>query len=390
MFASKAAVIGTGFIGPVHIEGLVRAGVHVRGVLGSSLAKSTRMAEAFGLERPYSTIDELLADSDVTVVHITSPNRLHFEQVMACLRAGKHVFCEKPLAMNSRETAQLVAAAQESKLVCGVNYNIRFYPLCIEARERIHAGSLGSIYHINGSYTQDWLLKDSDYNWRVRKEEGGPLRALADIGTHWLDLAQSVSGHQVEALCADLKTVLPNRLVPSGDTHTFSSGAFPSSPTLTGDDTVAYSGSVAVDTEDYGALLLRFRGGPVGTLFVSQVMAGRKNCLQLEIACERGSLAWNSQDPNELWLGYRDRPNELLHRDPSLLSDPASRFCTYPGGHSEGFPDTFKQIFRSFYECVEGKLQKENTFPTFEDGHREILLCEAILQSAQERKWVEL
>lgn len=382
MFQTKAAVVGTGFIGPVHIEGLQRAGVQVCGVLGTTIDKSKRVAEQFGIPHAYSSFEEMLADPDVGSVHLTSPNRFHFEQVIQCLDANKHVLCEKPLAMNSEESRILVERAKQSKCKTGVNYNVRYYPLCIEASERIRRGDMGDLFHITGSYVQDWLHQPSDFNWRVLASEGGALRAMADIGTHWLDLIQFISGQDIHSVCADLQTVYPTRTRPAGGVETFSSKiAKPAQETI----------PVAIDTEDFGSVLIRFRSGARGVMHVSQVTAGHKNCIRWEIAGAKQSMSWNSQRPNELWLGNRDRSNESLLRDPALLSDRARSFAQYPGGHNEGFPDTFKQLFRAFYQSIEGGSSlTDPTYPTFEDGHREIVLCEAILKSAQQQRWIEL
>ena len=377
----RAAVIGTGFIGPVHVEGLRRAGVEVVGVLGSDHAKSKAAAQRLRITRAYASIDELLVDLDVDCVHITSPNQAHFEQTKLCLKAGKHVLCEKPLAMNSTESRELVELASKCGRAAGVNYNIRYYPLCIEAAERRKSGQLGTIHHVAGSYVQDWLLLQTDFNWRVLSSESGPLRAIADIGTHWLDLIQAITGLQIESVCSDLKTVYANRLRPVGTTETFSSktaGIRPSEP-------------VAIDTEDYGAVMLRFAGGASGVMWVSQVTAGKKNSLRWEIAATEQAMNWDSESPNHLWIGRREKANELLTRDPALMSSRAAQFANYPGGHNEGFPDTFKQLFIDFYGAIEsGTYQSEPTYPTFADGHREILLCEAIFRSAQERRWVDI
>ncbi len=377
----RAAVIGTGFIGPVHVEGLRRAGVDVVGILGSNHAKSQAAAERLRIARAYANIDELLVDLDVDCVHITSPNQAHFEQTKLCLRAGKHVLCEKPLSMSSAESRELVELAATCGRAAGVNYNIRYYPLCIEAAERRKAGQLGTIHHVAGSYTQDWLLLQTDFNWRVLSSESGPLRAVADIGTHWLDLIQAITGLEIESVCADLKTVYDSRLRPIGTTETFSSktaGVRPSEP-------------VAIDTEDYGAVLVRFVGGARGVMWVSQVNAGKKNSLRWEIAASEQAMNWDSESPNQLWIGQREKANEMLTRDPALMLPRAAQFANYPGGHNEGFPDTFKQLFVDFYGAIEnGTYQSAPPYPTFADGHREILLCEAILRSAQERRWVDV
>jgi predicted dehydrogenase len=378
-----AAIIGTGFMCWVHAEALARIGAPLRGVLGSSPEKSKRQAAKLaGVQRAYDDFDQVVADDQVKVIHLATPNRLHFEQAKRALVAGKHVMCEKPLATNSIESHKLVEfAAKHPKQACGVNYNIRFYPLCIEMRERIARGDLGEMIHISGSYTQDWLLQPTDYNWRVLASEGGELRAVADIGTHWLDLAHAVTGFEVEAVCASLKTVHPVRQKPKGEVETFQSKLGVAAETI----------PVNIDTEDCGNVLLRLKNGALGMLGVSQVTAGRKNCLRLEISGSKQSFAWNSEIPNELWIGHRDKPNEVLIRDPALLSPAARAAADYPGGHNEGYDDSFKQCFRSFYSYIAaGDFAAPRPFPTFADGHREILLCEAILKSHRQQRWVNV
>jgi predicted dehydrogenase len=385
MRAVGAAVAGTGFIGPVHVEALRRLGHRVVGVLGSSPEKGTLAADALGVPTAYRSFDELLADPVVEVVHLATPNRDHFEQCRQAIAAGKHVVCEKPLAMTSAETAGLVKlAAANPRLVTAVNYNVRFYPLCLEAREQVRSGRLGEVYHVTGSYLQDWLLHPSDFNWRVLAEHGGELRAVADIGTHWLDLVTFVTGLEVEAVCADLRTVHPVRQKPTGGSETFIASA--------GGGREA-GVSIPVTTEDYGSILLRFLGGARGCLSVSQVTAGRKNCLRFDVAGGGAALAWDSEEPNVLRVGHRDRPNETLTRDPALLSRAARPFANYPGGHAEGFPDSFKQLFRAVYGAILASPGCEpggSLYPTFADGHREVLLCEAILRSHREQRWVPL
>ncbi len=375
------AVAGTGFIGPVHVEALRRAGVNVIGVLGSTPAKSRAAAESLGLSTAYDSFDELLRDDRVGSVHIATPNRLHFEMASRTLRSGRHVVCEKPLATSTQESAELVRLAADSGRAAAVAYNIRFYPLCLEARERIRSGEVGRTLSVTGSYVQDWLLHENDFNWRVLSAESGELRALADIGTHWLDLAQFIIGDRISALCADLYTVHPTRRRATGNVQTFQG------PKQTDPEPAL----VPVDTDDAGGVLLEFESGARGTLWVSQVTAGRKNCLRFEIAGSAESLAWNSELPNELWIGKRDVANEVLLRDPALLSLAAQSATSYPGGHNEGFPDTFKQLFRAIYGFIEADtFSAPPPFPTFADGHREIVLCEAILKSHRERRWVSI
>jgi predicted dehydrogenase len=383
--APVAAVVGTGFIGPVHVEALRRAGVRVAGILGSTPAKSRTAANKLGLPRGYETFDEVLRDPEVDCVHVTSPNRFHFEQARAALLAGKRVLCEKPLATNPRDSAELVRVASETGLAAGVAYNVRFYPLCHEAAARLRSGEAGELLHVHGAYVQDWLLFPGDFNWRVLADEGGALRAVADIGTHWLDLIQFVTGRRVVSVCADLRTVHPVRTRPRGGVETF---AGPSA-------TPVESESVTIDTEDCGSVLLRFDNGANGVVWVSQTTAGRKNRLSFEVAGSRRALAWNSETPDEMWIGARDRPNELVLRDPALLDPFAGRFAQYPAGHNEGFPDTFKQLFRAFYGAWNRSESRDDCsgtapYPTFADGHREVLLCEAVLGSHRKRGWVDV
>lgn len=381
MITFRAAVVGTGFIGPVHVEALRRAGVEVAAVVGSTPEKSRASSLALGVSGNHETLEDVLADKTIDAVHLATPNRFHFEQAMAVLRSGKHVLCEKPLAMNSSESAQLVQFANESGLAAGIAYNIRYYPLCHEAAARISSGSLGEVLHAFGSYVQDWLLFDNDFNWRVLAEDGGDLRAIADIGTHWLDLVQFITGQHVVAVCADLRTIHTERTKVVGSQETFSGSR----------GTANSTEKVSIKTEDCGSILLQFANGANGCLWVSQATAGRKNCLRFEIGGSKQALAWNSESPNNLWIGHRDSANESLIRDPSLMALAASSLCSYPGGHSEGFPDTFKQLFRSFYSYIEaGDLRTPPSFPTFADGHREILLCEAVLRSHRERRWVTI
>ena len=379
MSSINAAIIGTGFMGPTHTEALRRLGIRICGILASSPAKSEQVAQELGLPLGYASMDALLADAEVHVVHITTPNRLHFAMARAALEAGKHVLCEKPLAMTSTESAELVRIAAAAGVAAGVNYNMRFYPVNLEAHARVHRGDIGDVFTIHGSYVQDWLLYETDYNWRVLAAEGGSVRAIGDIGTHWMDLVQRITELEIEAVCADLQTVHPIRKRPVGEVQTFSGklgGQRATEP-------------IEVTTEDAGSVLLRFKGGARGVLHVSQLNAGRKNSLRWEIAGSAGALAWDGEHPNELWLGSREQPNGLLTKDPALLSPEARAYAAYPGGHAEGYPDTFKMIFKAFYAYIEaGDFSAPAPFPTFAEGHREMLLCEAIYRSHREQRWV--
>lgn len=377
----RAALIGGGFIGPVHAEALRRIGVEVVGILGSSPERAQPIAERLGIGRVYHDLDELLADPQVETVHVASPNAHHFEQARRVLESGRHLVCEKPLALTSNETGRLRALAESRpSQVAAVNYNIRFYPLCLEMRDRVARGDIGRVLSVTGSYTQDWLLYPTDYNWRVEPDGQTNLRAVADIGTHWMDLAQFVSGRPVEAVLADLATFHPQRLRPSGPSETFHGPTDSAGRILT-----------EVSTDDHAAVLLRMRDGVRGAFHVSQVHAGRKNRLLLEVAGSEGSFAWDSESPNRLWIGRRNGPNERLERDPALLGTKAAEACHYPGGHAEGFPDTFKQLFLAVYGAIGSPAASQTRdYPTLADGDREVRLCEAIAGSASGGCWVSV
>ncbi len=377
MSAPGAAIIGSGFIGPVHLEALRRLGIPVAGILGSSPAKSVAAAQALGLPRGYAELAEMLADEQVGVVHITSPNRLHHAQAAAALAAGKHVMCEKPLAMTAAESGDLVARAATSGCHAGVCYNVRYYPHCLEAAELVRQGYLGEVRAVVGAVQQDWLLRASDYNWRVLAEQGGELRAVADIGTHWMDLVSSIVGQRIVAVLADLRTVHPTRYRPVGEVQTFSR------------ERAAKTEAVAITTDDCGSLLLRFESGIPGNLWVSQVTPGRKYQVRFEIIGSERTLAWQSERPDELWVGSREEGNRLLMRDPGSMSDRAAHLSNYPAGHAEGYPDSFKQLFRDFYEALEtGVAPAEARYPTFADGHGEIVIVDAALRSRLAGGWV--
>jgi predicted dehydrogenase len=370
----SAALIGTGFIAAVHVDALRRLGVDVLGVVGSS---PDRAAEA-GLGNVYGSLGELLEDDRIDVVHLTTPNHLHYPQVKQALAAGKHVVCEKPLALTAAESRELVGLADAAGVVHCTNFMARFYPLVQQARSLLNEGSLGEIWNVHGSYLQDWLLRPTDWNWRLEPERGGELRAIGDIGSHWLDLVQFVTGSRIVEVFADLQTVIPIRRRPVGPVQTFA-------------QTEAEGEDVAIATEDLAHVLLRFEGGARGAVVISQVSAGRKNMLSFELDGADAALAWNSERAEELWLGRRDRPNELLLRDPSLMKPAARETTTLPGGHAEGFAETFRELYRRVYRAVEsGGPPPEPDYPTFADGHWENVLGEAIALSSRERRWIEV
>lgn len=373
----NAAIVGLGFVGRAHLEALRRLGIAIEGILGSSPERTKTAAESLGLPRAYESLEELAADETVQVVHLCTPNYLHFPESSQLLRAGKQVLCEKPLTLDSRESATLVSLLKEKNLVGGVTYNLRYYPLCQEARALIRKGVIGEVRLVHGSFLQDWLLFPTDWNWRLESKQGGELRAVSDIGTHWLDLMVWMTGSEVSELCADLATVLLTRQKPKGRVESFQKAE------------VGQTEEVLISTDDYASVLLHFENDAHGVMTVSQVSPGRKARLWFEIDGSKASLAFDSETPNTLWIGRREQASEVMPKDPALQSPESRGYAAYPAGHAEGYPDTFVQLFKDFYKYVAtGDFRAPRSFPTFETGHRELVLCEAIAESAQKKAWV--
>ena len=372
-----AAVVGTGFIGAVHVEALRRLGVQVHGVVGSTRERAAARAAEIGLPQAYGSFQAMLDDPRVDVVHVTSPNHLHHEHSRAALRAGKHVVCEKPLAMTPAESADLLQMAEHSGLVHATNFNLRFYPVVQHVHGMVREGALGEVRLVSGHYLQDWLLLDTDWNWRLEPELGGVLRAVSDIGSHWMDLTTFLTGKRIVAVMADLATFIKKRRQPSGPMETFATGR--------GVKTVERD----ISTEDCATILLRYEDGTRGAVTVSQISAGRKNSLLFEVDGSTSAVGWNSERPDELWIGHRGRPNELLLRDPAILNEEGRRAASLPGGHAEGFADTFRALYAAVYRAVSAGKPSEG-YPTFADGHDEMLVCDAVARSHREQRWVEV
>jgi predicted dehydrogenase len=372
-----AAVVGTGFIGVVHVEALRRLGVKVHGVVGSSHERAAKRSSEVGLPPAYESFEAMLADPRVDVVHITSPNHLHHAQAKAALAASKHVVCEKPLAMTSAESAELLQLARSSGRVHAVNFNLRFYPISQHVHGLIEQGGLGEVRLVSGHYLQDWLLLDTDWNWRLDPQLGGDLRAVADIGSHWMDLTTFLTGKRIISVMADLSTFIKTRKQPTGPVETFAT------------DRSASTVAREMHTEDAATILLRYEDATRGALTVSQVSAGRKNSLVYEIDGSSSAAAWNSERPDELWIGHRGRPNELLLRDPAILNEQGRRATGLPGGHAEGYADTFKALYTAVYRAVAAGRPGDD-YPTFADGHDEMLVCEAVARSSREQRWMEV
>ncbi len=377
----KVAVVGTGFIGPAHVEALRRIpNVEVAALVEVTQELAEQKAELLSIPKAM-LFEDMLKESDIQSVHICTPNFLHFSQSKAVLEAGKHIICEKPLATKLEEAEELVALAKSKGLVNAVHFNLRYYPMVRQMKTMRESGELGDVYSIMGSYLQDWLFLQTDYNWRLEPDKSGESRAIADIGSHLLDLTEYVTGLKITAVMADFSTIHKTRLKPLKAIETYSGKMLQPSD---------YQ-EVPINTEDHASVLLKFDNGNKGSVTVSQVNAGRKNRLNIEIAGSKANFEWCSEKPNELWIGKRETANQHLMKDPSLFTAEAAKLISFPGGHNEGFPDTSKQMFKEVYAAVNsGKQPDKPSYPTFEDGYRELLICERIIESHKKQAWVTI
>ncbi len=381
----RVGVIGSGFMGAAHVEALRRVpGVEVAAIASIDTPKARELSEQFAIPIVHEDWQGIVADSTIEAVHNTTPNNLHYEINKALLEAGKHVLSEKPLTMTSAESTVLVDLAKRSGLVTGINFNYRGYPLIQHARALVRRGDVGRIFNVHGHYIQDWLLYDTDYNWRIDTEISGASRTVADIGSHWCDLVQFITGLKIKRVFGDLFTVHPTRKKPRTTVESFKG---------LGEGPAAEYDEVEIDTEDAANVLVQFEGGARGSFTVSQISAGRKNRQWFQIDGSKKALSWDQEHPNSLWIGSRDEPNGVLIKDPSLLAPEAKSFAHYPGGHPEGYPDGPKNLFTKFYNFIrDGKKPgvDEAGFPTFVDGDWEVRMVEAVLQSHREQRWVDV
>src|SRR5690349_20705345 len=376
----KTAVFGTGFVGRVHLEGIRRLGfVQVYAIGEPQIEKANQLAAEFGVPKTEADYRRILEDKAVDAVHICTPNFMHFPIAKAALQAGKHVICEKPLATSVAEAQELVKLAAETKRRNATFHNLRYYPMVQQMRRMREAGDLGEILVVQGTYSQDWLLHDTDWNWRVESAAGGASRCMADIGSHFFDMAEHVTGLRVSSLCADLQTFHPTRKRPKHSVETFANKL------LGPEDYI----ETPIDTEDFGAVVFRMGKRTRGAMTASQVSAGRKNGLSIEIYGTKASVAWNQERPDELWSGRRDEGNQIFIKDPSLLKPEARSYADLPGGHSEGYDDTFKQVFRRFYASISAPNVAAE-YPQFADGLRQLTILNGVLQSHGKRSWVDI
>jgi predicted dehydrogenase len=382
----KTALIGAGFVGPHHIEAARRLGfVDIVAVAGSSQQSADAKAAALNIPKAYGRYEALLADPEIEVIHNCTPNNLHLPVTMAAIKAGKHVIADKPLAMNSADAKKMLAAATKAGIVHCVTFNYRYNPLMQQARVMIQQGHLGQVHFVHGCYLQDWLLYPTDYSWRLEEEANGTSRATADIGSHWCDLAGYVTGKRIAEVCAEYTTVYPTRQKPTGSREAFAKA--------TGKEKYA---NYKVGTEDFASVLVRFEDGARGVFSVSQVSAGRKNGLELNIDGRQAALAWKQERPNELWIGRRSEANGYLLKDPSLMDPSVAHYAALPGGHGEAWADAFRNLLRNVYSFIaEGRKMdkdaKKVAFPTFADGLESNRLIEAITRSARAGgRWVKI
>ncbi|WP_336993304.1 Gfo/Idh/MocA family oxidoreductase [Lelliottia amnigena] len=376
----NVGIIGSGFIGPAHIEALRRLGfVQVVALCDGTLEQAQEKALALNIPHAYGNVEELLAHPDLHVVHNCTPNHLHAQINRQILRAGKHVFSEKPLCMTPEEAHELVELAERAGVVHGVSFVYRQFAMVRQAQSMMREGSFGRLFASHGSYLQDWMLLDTDYNWRVDAALGGASRAVADIGSHWCDTVQFITGRRIVEVMADLSIVWPTRKANVAGNSTF-----------TQEDSAVFENK-AVTTEDFGSVLFRFDDGSKGCFSVSQVSAGRKNRLSFEINGSEKSVAWDQEVPQQLWIGHRSQANQTLSDDPGLMNRDAADSAHFPGGHIEGWPDAFKNMMAQFYRAVQaGVMPVKPLFATFYDGANVMYIIDAIVKSHQQQRWVSV
>lgn len=374
----RTAIVGTGFMGRVHLEAVRRVEfVEAAAIAGRNEEAARRLGASFSVAA-VTDYRDVLRDPAIDAVHICTPNAQHYSMAKEALQAGKHVICEKPLTTTVAEAEELVSLAASQRLRNCVCHNLRYYPMVQQMRRLREAGDLGEILVVQGTYSQDWLLYDTDWNWRVDAKAGGASRCMADIGSHWFDMAEHITGLRMTSLCADLQTFHTTRKQPKHSVETFANKL------LGPEDYI----ETPVETEDFGAVIFRMGARTRGSVTASQVSAGRKNRLSIEIYGTKSSVAWNQERPDELWQGHRDVGNEISVKDPSLLKPGARTYADLPGGHSEGYDDTFKQVFRRFYASIGTAGAPE--YPQFVDGLRQMTILDAVLESHRKRSWMDV
>lgn len=374
----RTGIIGTGFIGKVHLETVRRLGnVEVVAIADNVNARET--AEELNVPNYYEDYKKMIDEMNLDMVHICTPNYTHYEIAMYAMERGVNIICEKPMATSIKEAEEMLAKSKEKGVVAAVNFHNRFYPMTNHLMNIIKDGELGDIFSITGSYCQDWLLYPTDYSWRLISAESGNTRAVSDIGSHWMDLAEYVSGQKITAVCADFQTIFETRKKPNKQVLAFSTEKFSDSD---------YK-EIPVDTEDNAYILFRFSGGAKGSAFISQVIAGKSVAIDLLVGGYKMSAEWNSADVNSLDIGLRDESTRHVEKGAATVHQNTLPYVAYPFGHAEGFADAFKQGFKEMYASIE-ETDHEYRYATFEDGLHEMVLCEKIFESNREQRWIEI
>ena len=375
----RVGIIGIGFIGAAHIEALRRLGYVDVVALADAQGAEEKAAQLY-VPKGYSDYKEMLDRENLDAVHICTPNFLHYEMAMAAMERGIHVMVEKPFTVTLEEAEKLASYAEQHHILSGVNHTLRMFPQVAQMKALVDKGDVGDIYAVHGCYLQDWLFLDTDWSWRLEPAMSGKTRAFSDIGSHWIDMVENIIGQKAVELLAEFEIVHKTRKKPLKEVETFSGMA------LRPED---YE-EKKIETEDWCTILFRFEKGTIGCVNVSQVTAGRKNQQIIEISGSKCSMKWDSEDSNELWIGRREAYNQKVAKDPSLVEPKAKEVIGYPGGHVEGFPDTFKMQFHKFYQAIQKKDGGLVDYATFRDGVREMYLNDKVYESAQKRSWVKL
>ena len=370
-------IVGVGFVGPHHVDAVRRLGyVDVIGVADMNESLARQKADQLHIPRAYASVEALLDDPDIHVIHNATPNHLHHPVNLAAIAKGKHVVCDKPLAMTAAQSKDLVEKAAKAGIINAVTFGYRGNPLVQHARSVVAKGEIGRPTFIHGHYLQDWLLKDTDYSWRLEPDKSGDSSALGDIGSHWCDLAQHVTGLKITHVLGDITTVIPQRKKPKGAREAFAAANKDESFEL-----------VDIKVEDLASVLVRFENGAKGAFSVGQVCSGHKNDVVLEVCGSKKALRWRQEHQNELWIGNRDSANELMHKDPRLIERDVANYVHLPGGHQEGWPDANFNVVRDIYDFIAAGKKATDPHPpafaTFEDGYRANAIVEAIIASAR-------
>jgi len=375
----RAGIVGAGMMGPIHAEAVRRLGsVDVVALAEADDDLAKKKAREMGIPNSYGSLAKMLRDAELDSVHICSPNHLHYKMVKQVIAARKHVVCEKPLALTTKESRELVRLAKRAGVCNAVGFNYRMYPLVQQAKRMVETKQVGEIFNVHGSYLQDWLYLESDWNWRLEPRRAGASRAVADVGSHWCDLIQFITGEHIVRVLGDLRTIHKTRMKPKVEVATYAGKKLRPSQ---------YK-KVRINTEDYASVLVELSGGAHGVFTVSQVSAGRKNRMWYEIDGSKCALAWDEERPEELWIGRRERPSEMMLKDG--LDAKAAEYAHFPGGHPEGYPDGVRNLVGNFYAHVRKGGRGKASYPCFQDGHNENAICEAVLKSAKKARWTDV